>query len=75
MLDMLSPSMCSLPGSGGTEEVAGNLLFIKAAMSQRLPAAECSDLLFGLGAECRKLDLTSCINHYLSAQELRCVAL
>lgn len=75
MLDMLSPSTCSLPGSDGTEEVAGNLLFIKAAMSQRLPAAECSDLLFGLGAESRKLDLTSCINHYLSVQELRCVAL
>lgn len=66
-LDIVTPERVSLPGDHGTEEAAGNFLVIKAAMSQRLSAAECSDLIF----EYRKLDLTSRINHYLSISEWR----
>lgn len=46
-----------------------NFLFIKAAMHQWLPAPECLDLIFKWGVECSKLDLTFCINHYLSISE------
>lgn len=68
---MVTPERVSLPGDDGTEEAAGNFLVIKAAMSQRLPAAECSDLIFEVGVKYRKLDLTSRINHYLSISEWR----
>lgn len=70
-LDVVTPGSVHLPGDDGSEKVDGNFLVIKAAMSQQLPAAEYLHLIFELGVEYRKLDLTSCINHYLSISECR----
>lgn len=70
-LDVVTPGSVHLPGGDETEKAAGNFLVIKAAMSQRLPAAECLDLIFELGVAYRKLDLTLCIKHYLSISEWR----
>lgn len=68
---MVTPGSVHLPGDDGTENASENFLIIKAAMSQQLPAAECSDLISELGVQYRKLNLKSCINHYLSISEWR----
>lgn len=68
-LDIVTPDSVHLPGDDGTEKAAWKFLLIKASMSQQLLASECSGLIFELGLEYRKLDLSSCMNHYLSISE------